>query len=160
MEFKELLNKKFVWYPNNNVYNTIDPSNPLYQVSPFTYNPYANESWENGIELTVTAILKPKEGMNYGSLKSGFYYTPALTTKIIENSIDSDIVNYLETDTENDAFTSMEYNGMSTGITYSYSYQIDTSSEVKNVVGYVGSKDMMSSLMGSMVGMNIPDVYT
>lgn len=157
--YDELMNKTFVWYPNNEVYNTIDPSNPLYQVSPFTYNPYVNENFENGIELKVTAILKPKENLNYGSLSSGFYYTPALTEKIIENSIDSDIVNYLENDTENDSFTSMEYNGMSIGITYSYDYQVDDNSEVKSAIGYVGSKDAMASIMGSFME-NIPDTYT
>jgi len=157
--FDELLNKKFIWYPNDVVYNTTDSNSPTYQISPFTYNPYADESWENGIELTVTAILKPKEDLNYGSLRSGFYYTPALTNKIIENSINSDIVKYLDSNGENDTFTSMEYNGMPTGITYSYTYQLNDTSEVKNAIGYIGSQNIMATIMGNM-GMNIPDTYT
>jgi len=157
--YDELMNKPFVWYPNNTVYNTVDPTNPLYQISPFTYNPYVTDSFVDGIELKVTAILKPKKDLNYGSLRSGFYYTPALTNKIIESSIDSDIVNYLEADTENDSFTSMEYNGMSIGITYGYTYQTSDDSEVKNAIGYVGSKDAMASFMGSFME-NIPDTYT
>lgn len=158
--YDELLGKTFTWYPNNNVYNTIDANNPLYALSQFTYNPYAQSTWNYGIELKVTAILMPKEGLNYGSLSSGFYYTSALTDKIITNSLDSDIVKYLESDEEKDAFTSMQNNGMNVGINYTYSYKLEETSELKSAVGFIGTKDTLTSLMGSLGGANIPDVYT
>ena len=158
--FDELMDKTFVWYPNDTVYNQIPGANPTAQYSAlFTYNAFADASWDNGIELKVTAILKPKESLNYGSLSSGFYYTPALTDKILEASADSQIVNCLK-DNELEGITSYGI-GAPNGIFYNYTYQIDDDSEVKNAVGYVGNMDTMTSLIGSMTGnTNIPDMYT
>lgn len=150
--YDELMNKTFVWYPNNRVYNEANLDNlSIRDKNPFTYNPYANENWDDGIELKVTAILKPKKDLNYGSLESGFYYTPKLTEKILENSSSSKIVTYLK-DKELDAVSP-------NGINYFYTYQVDDTSEVKNGIGYVGSMDFMMSMMGSMTGNNIPDMY-
>lgn len=162
--YEELMEKTFVWYPNNTVYNMSNMGKPMLQ----TYNPYASSTWENGIELKVTAILKPKENLNFGSLQSGFYYTQALTDKIIESSLNSEIANYINnivnTNPESaDSITSgqFDYNGMSisTGIYYNYNYQIDDVSEVKTATGFIGSQNMMASIMGNM-GMDIPDTYT
>ncbi len=165
--YEELMNKTFIWYPNNTVYNIANMGNPMLD----TYNPYASSEWENGINLKVTAILKPKEDLNYGSLKSGFYYTPALTNKIIENSLQSDIVEFINKQIENnsnatDSITSGTFavNEMmvKTGLYYNYNYQISDDSEVKSATGFVGSQNMMASLMNSMnmPGMNIPASYT
>ena len=161
--YDELLNKTFTWYPNDVVFNATDPSSPLYALNKFTYNPYAESTWENGIELKVTAILKPKEGLNYGSLSSGFYYTSALTERILEANKNSVIVNYLkDPNNKDDAFTSTNSNGMNIGITYSYSYKLDNTSdtELKTATGFIGSKSSMSALAGLMGGGSIPDVYT
>ena len=158
--YDELMNKTFVWYPNNDVYNKVNTGiAELEKANPFTYNPYASSSWTDGIELKVTAILKPKENLNYGSLGSGFYYTPALTDKILESSLESEIVTYLKNN-EIEGITSY---GMGTpnGIYYNYTYQTSDTSEVKSAIGYVGSLDAMTSMMGSMMGnTNIPDMYT
>ena len=157
--YDELMDKKFYWYPNNTVYNEIPGANPSTQYSAlFTYNAFADSSWTTGIELKVTAILKPKESLNYGSLSSGFYYTPALTDKILEDSADSTIVNFYKTN-EIEGVTSYGL-GMPNGIYYNYTYQTSDTSVPKNAVGYVGSMDTMTSLMGSMMGnTNIPDMY-
>lgn len=161
--YDELLNKTFTWYPNDVVFNATNPSSPFYALNKFTYNPYAESTWENGIELKVTAILKPKEGLNYGSLSSGFYYTSALTERILEANKNSVIVNYLKDPNNKDnAFTSTTSNGMNIGITYSYSYKLDNTSdtELKTATGFIGSKSSMSALAGLMGGASIPDVYT
>lgn len=172
--FDELINKTFIWYPNNTVYNTVPTSSPTQQIMPFTYNAYASESWENGIELKVTAILKPKENLNFGSLSTGFYYTPALTNKILEDSANSDIVKYIKnqmnTNSSNDSISSgffsikddsdnIIYSGP-VGITYSYSYKSSENSAVKTNIGYIGSKSSMSSIMSNFTGVIIPDTYT
>lgn len=157
--YDELMNKKFYWYPNNTVYNQIPGANPSNQYSPlFTYNAFADSNWTTGIELKVTAILKPKENLNYGSLSSGFYYTPALTNKILEDSATSAIVDFYKTN-EIEGITSYGM-GMPNGVYYSYTYQVDEASEVKNAVGYVGNLDAMTAMMGSMMGnTNVPDMY-
>ena len=178
--FDELINKKFVWYPNNTVYDTT-PAGPMAQINPFTYNHQANDNWNDGteVQLKVTAILKPKKDLNYGSLNAGFYYTPALTNKILADSANSDVVAHIkklqEANPETDSITSgnLTIKDKTTGITiwdgpmgitYNYSYKIDDKegTETKNAIGYVGERNMMASLINGMEieGMEIPDTYT
>ncbi len=154
--YDELLNKTFIYYPNDSIYIKNDTSSPLYALNPFTYQPYANSEWENGIELKITAILKPKENISYGCLTSGIYYTPALTQKMIMDNLQSQIVNYLN-ENEKDSFTSMNYNGNNIGITYTYTYYFEEQEYTE--VGFVGNTSQLSSLMGSITGDDNP-MYT
>ena len=171
--FDELMNKEFAWYPNNTVYNTVPSSVPTQRIMPFTYNPVEGNDWNNGINLKVTAILKPKENLSFGSLRTGFYYTPALTDKILEDSKNSDIVNYINAQIEanpesgdsiNSGFFPIEISpgnttSMSVGITYTYTYQVDDNSDIKTKTAYVGTKNAMSSIMSNFTGVVIPDTY-
>ena len=145
--YHELLSKKFTWYPNDSIYNLSTSPNPT---MPFSYNPYAEDEWE-GIELKVTAVLKPKENLNYGSLGTGFYYTNKLTEKILEQNANSQIVNYLT----NNNLEGFDYTGdMTTSkmVTYSYNYKLDSESEIKNVpFSILGSSSMMSSFTGGPI---------
>lgn len=154
--FDELLNKTFVYYPNDTIFKQTDPSSPLFSLNPFTYQPYAEKSWENGIELKITAILKPKENVSYGCLSSGIYYTPALTQKIIMDNVQSQIVHYLN-ENEEEAFTSMNYNGTNIGIIYDYSYYFEDREYTET--GFVGNTSSLSSFMGTITGQNNP-IYT
>lgn len=154
--YDELLNKTFIYYPNDTIFKQTDPSSPLFALNPFTYNPYADQTWENGIELKITAILKPKEDVTYGCLSSGIYYTPALTQKIIMDNLQSQIVYYLN-EKEEEAFTSMNYNGTNIGIIYNYSYYFEGSEYTET--GFVGSTSSLSSLMGTITGQDNP-IYT
>ena len=154
--YDELLNKTFIYYPNDTIFKQTDPSSPLFSLNPFTYQPYAEKSWENGIELKITAILKPKENVSYGCLSSGIYYTPALTQKIIMDNVQSQIVHYLN-ENEEEAFTSMNYNGTNIGIIYDYSYYFEDREYTET--GFVGNTSSLSSFMGTITGQNNP-IYT
>lgn len=154
--YDELLNKTFIYYPNDTIFKQTEPSSPLFSLNPFTYQPYAEKSWENGIELKITAILKPKENVSYGCLSSGIYYTPALTQKIIMDNVQSQIVHYLN-ENEEEAFTSMNYNGTNIGIIYDYSYYFEDREYTET--GFVGNTSSLSSLMGTITGQNNP-IYT
>ena len=154
--YDELLNKTFIYYPNDTIFKQTDPSSPLFSLNPFTYQPYAEKSWENGIELKITAILKPKENVSYGCLGSGIYYTPALTQKIIMDNVQSQIVHYLN-ENEEEAFTSMNYNGTNIGIIYDYSYYFEDREYTET--GFVGNTSSLSSFMGTITGQNNP-IYT
>lgn len=154
--YDELLNKTFIYYPNDTIFKQTDPSSPLFALNPFTYQPYAEQTWENGIELKITAILKPKEDVTYGCLSSGIYYTPALTQKIIMDNLQSQIVYYLN-ENEEEAFTSMNYNGTNIGIIYNYSYYFEDNEYTET--GFVGNTSSLSSLMGTITGQDNP-VYT
>lgn len=165
--YEELLDKTFTWYPNNTVYNknTITiPANPITQtpestITNFSYNAYSeNLSMDNALELKVVGILQPKDNMNYGSLSSGFFYTPQLTDYILEQSKDSEIVNYIKNDNNGEdiqsgKITNGEYVN-AFGITYEYEYIADVETkEKKTATGYVGSTSMMSLMSGMMSGM-------
>lgn len=153
--YEELLNKTFTWYPNNQVYNKKSFTNPMTneEVISFTYNPYVeNFSDENKIELKVVGILQPKANMNYGSLGSGFFYTTELTKYILENSSQSEIVDYIVNNNEGKSITSGVFGNTPMGISYTYDYLVNLETkETKSATGFVGSQSALS-LMGSMMG--------
>ena len=165
--FEELLGKKFYYYPNNTVFNknTINiPANPITgaeasTVTQFTYNPYADEFTDNGIELKVVGILQPKDQMNYGSLSNGFYYTKELTKYILEVNKNSEIASYIRDDNQGKDIQSGQYSTAfgttDFGITYKYEYikDLDTFEKETNVTGYIGSSSMASIMSGMMSGM-------
>lgn len=136
--YDELLGKTFTWYPNDTIFTKTETEN-----NPFVYSAYENASWENGIELKITAILKPKESVSYGALESGLYYTLALAKEIIKENISSQTVLYL-LERELESFDGYSISGTKTGITYDYQYFVDGTAY--NDVGILGEK---SSIMGS-----------
>ena len=162
--YEELLGRKFYYYPNDTVYNksVINiPANPITgaqasTITQFSYNPYADEFSNEGLELKVVGILQPKDELNYGSLSSGFFYTKELTEYIRNISKDSEIVDYIKNDNEGNAIQSgCITNGAITnnfGIQYKYEYiaNLDTY-EKKEAIGFVGSSSM-ASMMGSFMG--------
>ena len=155
--YDELLGKKFTYYPNNTVYTKTNPSSPLVAMNPFSYSAYAESNWQNGTELTVTAVLRLKEDINYGSLQSGIYYTPELAKQVIEQNIASEIVSYLNSINQT-SFNSTNYNGNNLGITYKYSYMYN-GTEYKDQVGLVGNTSLVNSMMGAFTG-NTNNIYT
>ena len=156
--YEELVGKRFVWYPNNTVFTRND--NPYTsQAQPFYYHDNA-EDFEDGIELTITGILEPKETISYGCLRSGFYYTEALTKEIIRQNLNSVVSAYLR-DNDMEAFSSMHYeNGgmsMDVGITYQFTFEYLGESYQKT--GFVGAPNQLSAMMGVMGG-DGTEVYT
>lgn len=143
--FNELMGKSFTWYPNNTIF---DKNEDLATQSarPFYYNAYADSAWTDGIELKVTAVLKPKANVSYGSLSSGFYYTPALTLQALENGLNSEIVAYMN-DNRLKNIKSETVNGEDKGITFKYSFYANGIEYTDNT-GYVGSSSMMNIAMG------------
>lgn len=155
--YQELIGKSFVWYPNDTI---LEPN--ASPTVPFTYNAYKQDDFANGMELTVTGILMPKDGVSYGCLQSGFYYTEALAKYSIESAKESKIVKYLNT-IEKDSLTSTKMSSYDKdteittyfdyGITYKYNYTY-FDQEFNDVTGYFGSSSMMSSMM-SLYGISM-----
>lgn len=140
--YDEILGKTFTWYPNDTVF-----ARGTDAINPFTYNAYEGE-WSTGIDLTITAILKPKDNVNYGALESGMYYTQALAKEIITQNLGSEIVSYLNTVGE-ESFNSFAYTGgINYGIIYNYDYEFEGNRYEDNV-GFVGSFSSMGGMMGS-----------
>ncbi len=165
--YEELMNKTFMWYPNDSIFN--DNSSG---VTPFTYNAYEADvkNKDEGIELVIVGILEPKETISYGSLKSGFYYTEDLTKHIIRENFDSEINTFIRTkdeDTLQSGNTTIEIGGNNVktdfGIAFKYDYNY-LGQQRENVTGYIGNLNPFTTMMGSMIelqgGMKMPDIYT
>lgn len=162
LSYEDLVGKKFTWYPNDTVYNKNGER--------FTYNNIAGQNtdkdWTTGKELTITAILRPKQNISYGCLSSGIYYTSALANEVLSSGKDSEIVRYLN---EKGKYQfSLKIDGQSMtgdGVSYMYSYKMkdaDNAGEYKTITdyGFVGSVDTMKAMMGVMTGGTATVEYT
>ncbi len=133
ISFDELLSQTYYYYPNDSLYSKIS----IPSIGDFwTYDPLKNLSEEEGrIPLKITAILSLKDGLNYGCLSTGLYYTAALTDLMIAQGTSSEIVDYLN---ENDlpGFTAQN------PIAYTYSYYYD-GQEYTDGIGALSSVSMM-----------------
>lgn len=153
--FDEIKNKSFTWYPNDVVFN----KNENNQINPFTYNAYKTDEFKDGIELKVVGILQPKESISYGCLQAGFYYTEALTQKILAQNLDSKIIQYyngLDTKTITSGPYSVAGTSLEAGITFKYDY-IYEGEKHENQTGYVGNEatgfmGILSSMFPGMGG--------
>lgn len=91
--YEELTNKKFYYYPNDSIF--IENTNSGFlQLQPFDYVSYASDTSQALLTLNVVGIVMPKEDLSYGCLSSGFYYTEALTNRMINDAKNSKIVQY------------------------------------------------------------------
>ena len=186
--YSELMGKEFIWYPNDVVYNkTTNPIAMM--TNPFTYNytsdNFADGKKEEGLKLKIVGVLEPNDDINFGCLQTGVYYTDKLVDYVLDKSAESQIVQFISdaNKPENaehplyknyvDGFTSGHYtttlNGqpyeVDAGITYTYEYYYDENLNddiaptSKTAVGYVGTLDVMSSMIGGMMGMEVGDMY-
>ncbi|MDE7464663.1 MAG: FtsX-like permease family protein, partial [Clostridiales bacterium] len=126
------------------------------QPQPFSYNAVAGEDWE-GLDLTVTAILRPREGLAYGSMQSGIYYTPALTDYIIQNSMKSEIVEFLN---KNGAESYGMFTGNNAGIFIvpSFSYDFYYDGNTYNKTAFVYNTASMTDIMSMFTGSTAPSL--
>lgn len=100
--------KTFTWYSNDDIYYNYGGT--------FIYKPYEHGNFvrtqyngtminvplpdidtssDSAVELSVKLILQKKEDISYGCLSTGFYHTEALTEYALENSRNSQIVEYI-----------------------------------------------------------------
>lgn len=180
--YEELMNKKFTYYPNDVIYKSYTPSfADSWSFVNFEYQPYKNDDFTDGLELKVVGILQPKDDVNYGTLTTGFYYTPALTDYILEKNLNSEIAKFLKEHDEVIQSGAIPYTGVGgvtttiyKGVAYHYNFNFNGES-FENQTGLVGSASMMS-IMGDMFGSlmdnlggggssssqgsNVSDIYT
>lgn len=160
--YDELLGKRFTYYPNDTVFNKTTGQTAA--INPFTYNAYEGEDWTGGIDLKITAILRPKKEISFGCLSRGFYYTGALVDEILRRNAESEIVKYMsELEGEDKSITSMAVsnNNMPTmyyGITYGYDFRFEGADYTET--GLVGTQASLNAIFGSMMGQELPDYYT
>jgi len=167
---EELLGKTFVWYPNDEIFipnemsvggNTmINPSRPFY----YNYNAsddavegttFEFSKPKDGVTLKVTGILYTNDHTTYGCLKSGVYYTEALTKHVLEKNMNSSLSEYLRLDTTNDnKILSMSYNGMNVGVFYDYDFTTYDDYEESVLSGTERKSTGATAFVGSSLGIN------
>ena len=96
ISFEQIKQKKFTFYYNDVIYteNTPNALNPF----AFRYNYSRNDltaSEQEGIELKIVGILKPKKDMNYGCLSLGLNCTEALVNKLRADSLQSKLIQWM-----------------------------------------------------------------
>ena len=152
--YDEVLNKTLTWYPNDEIFAKNENS-MFAEFNPFTYKHKVDDTFENGIDLKVTGILQAKDDISYGCLDAGFYYTEALSKKILEKNLNSEIIKHYKDKNLTD-ITSGPYPNQQTGqtipsgvtFTYDYIYENETFTEL----GYLGNESNMSALMSFIQG--------
>ena len=92
--YEEILGKTFTVYPNDTLFEASDGMFPGSVT--VKYNSTLEKGSKEGLTLNIVGILTPKEGLNYGSLSSGIYYTEKLAGQIIESERESEFVNFLK----------------------------------------------------------------
>ena len=102
VSIEKLMSKKFRYYPNDVIFSpttkqmSVNGTMTPYDTFNYAYEEDPNWMTENkGMELNVVGILKPKEGVRYGCLDSGLYYTPAFTRRFIADNKASEIVQHI-----------------------------------------------------------------
>lgn len=165
----------FKWYPNNTVYRQAAADSGLkvpaavglgvYAPAVYEYLPYSEDfdhdrNDADDVDLKVKVILQKKEGISYGCLERGMYYTKALTDHALETGRKSEIVKYINEQTS----------GQLDGVPFRYHYYYDDKTVTQMEVEVNGIKvktdlyyyitaasggmmsSMMSSVMGGMMG--------
>lgn len=116
--YDEILNKNFIYYKNDDIYNYQEYSNCYYN---YEYNAN-NLDKSKGYELKISGILRLKEDISYGTLSNGLYYTNDFVAKFRDDNKQSHITNYAKDKNINTVIM----NGMPLkGIYYKYDYTID-----------------------------------
>lgn len=160
----------FKWYPNDTVYRKTDYTNatsPLdmlyvpstgigeqpqpatYEYLPYSENFATDRNTSNDVDLKVKIILQKKEGISYGSLTTGMYYTKALTDHALETGRKSEIVTYIN------ELASGQLDGLPFAYHYTYNGKTyDRTEKGTKLTFYVtaASGGMMTSMMSGMMG--------
>ncbi len=159
--YDELTQKKFIYYPNDSIYKV----NP-YDVTPDIHMPcnYIGQvengtSLENGKEMKITAILRAKENVQYGSLKTGFIVSPKFEQMILKDSKESTITTKLnEQKVLYQALSDDEKNNYKLMTPYQYKYvykdgavETNTASAI-TVVNANGGTSAISEIIKQMFG--------
>ena len=171
-EYDEIMGKTFKWYPNDTIF--VENTNAQTKTTqPFIYkNTNENNELKDGVELKVVGILQPKKDTMYGCLTTGFYYTEALSKKVLNDNVNSLLSKFISEGksqlVSNNSLTSFmsqietPYGKIDVpmGISYKYTYYFEENGKktaFENNVGFVGNDSSSSfmSILGSMMGGSI-----
>ncbi len=81
--YEEICSKKFYWYSNDDIYEQSGTT--------WNYKYQMDDSSNQGYELNICGIVKPKDDVSYGCLESGLLYSEDFARYMISQNIDSNI---------------------------------------------------------------------
>ena len=67
-------------------------TNQFETVTGYQYSATTEPSWGKGTEIKISGILRPKEGVSFGSLSRGVYYTKEFQDKYMNDAYSSKII--------------------------------------------------------------------
>ena len=168
---EEIKAKDFYYYPNDVVFTPNEAvksyldedkiPNKSDLTRPFTYESERQvERWGEGMKMKIVGILTPKDGVQYGCLSSGLYYTPAFTAKFRSDNkasyLSRLLTNYSSLSGVDSISTSLAKDPTTgaisgSGLYYSFSYYLKWHEFDKAVddYGIVGRSSSMSALMNA-----------
>ena len=98
-DYSTILNKKFTLYKDDDIYTDTKIESGT-QVNPvkFMYNGHFSDEKvpKNGKDLKITAIVRPKEDIQYGCLKTGFVLSNKFDEVMIKQNENSNLSLYLK----------------------------------------------------------------
>lgn len=109
ISYEEIFGKTFTWYSNDDIFCDINGT--------YIYKPYVDDNFisygdslidiggiededSKSVDLSVRLILQKKDSVSYGCLDTGFYVTQSLVDYVHEDSLNSQIVNYINSTEE------------------------------------------------------------
>ena len=152
--YDELLNHEFYYIDNDHAY--IQTS---YKEGIFQYNYNAKDVAGSDMhKLKVVGILTPKDDVSYGCLKTGFYYTKAFTERMLSDSKNSKIVNYMKNH-NNEISVPIKYiqepsllPSLEEGVFYNLGYEYDGKAQSSfKILGTTGGSSLSSMMSGNAV---------
>lgn len=97
IDYSDIIGKKYVLYGNDTLYKTSTQGTYPYEYvgTRDELDPDESEK-DDSIEITITGILRLKEGLTYGCLTNGLNLTEATVTQYVELNLNSSIVNTIK----------------------------------------------------------------
>ena len=163
--------KTFTWYPNDTVYSEKGEGDVYYtittdgegkytplDISDFVTHKYNYSgkglSQDGAVPLKVKAILQKKEGISYGCLNSGIYYTNELTEHMLETSKESKIASYVREHGSTYIGYNYEFSYYENGAFHKSSWIIPPMPAYPNGIPNTGLVRPMADMMSMMTGGN------
>lgn len=103
LDYGDILGKEYTLFYNDAIYTENTPEKEMQTGYHFTYNGSKDgiaATEEEGISLKITAILRLKEGLNYGCLQNGLNMTEATVDSFIAKNMQSEIVDWIRNDSK------------------------------------------------------------
>ena len=106
--FDRILNKKFMLNYNDSVYTPARANGDYWYDYRGSRGAGELQSGE-GIPIEISGILRLKEGLNYGCLGSGLYFTEALCSEYLKANLDSNIARALKEQAQMQPLVAQEF---------------------------------------------------